>query len=57
MESVPVDDSGWFAGTGSHDVLLDASLDGDEEGALRLELRLMGEAEAVSRRAFGPATL
>ena len=49
MGSVPVDATDLLVGSGEHRLLLDAALEAEEGGHLKVELRIWGEAELVPR--------
>jgi len=48
LGTVPMDEAGLFAGGGRHTLMVDALMSGSE-GHLKMELRLWGEEEVVSR--------
>jgi len=48
LGTVPIDEAGLFVGPGRHSLMVDALMSGSE-GHLKVELRLWGEEEVVSR--------
>jgi hypothetical protein len=48
-DTAVLDDSDWNVGSGAHDLVVEAGLEGGEESYLRIELRLWGTTETVAR--------